>query len=364
MKTEPIHAPSTGGTPEAAARWNVPQAFDAVFHWDLDPSREALLALYEKGKARQWNATTRIDWSQELDAENPQQLPAEILPIHGAPFLARMSDRERAQIFRHYQAWSVSQFLHGEQGALVCAAKVVQQVPDGDAKLYAATQVVDEARHVEAYKKLLDKFGTRYPVTGPLRELLDQILRDARWDMTYLGMQIVIEGLALAAFAAIRDMAQNPLAAAVNAYVMEDEARHVAFGRLALREFYPHLSEAERDEREEFVVEACHLMRGRFDAVELWRELDLPEQECVEYVERSPARQAFRAMLYSRIVPAVKDIGLWGKRIRGAYSRMGILGFAQVQLDKLQASDEALAADFDARRQQVERTSALGKSSG
>src|SRR5688572_1609318 len=122
MKTEPVSPFPT----DDSGRWNVPQAFDAVFHWDLDPSRDALLALYEKGKARQWNATTRIDWSQELDPENPQQLPARALPIYEAPFLARMSDIERTEIFRQYQAWTVSQFLHGEQGALICAAKVVQ----------------------------------------------------------------------------------------------------------------------------------------------------------------------------------------------------------------------------------------------
>src|SRR5204863_526714 len=154
------------------------------------------------------------------------------------------------------------------------------QVPDADAKLYAATQVVDEARHVEAYGKLVDKFGVAYPLTPSLRTLLDQVLRDSRWDMTYLGMQVIIEGLALAAFAAIRNLAQNPLARAINAYVMEDEARHVAFGRLALRDYYPQLSEAERGEREAFVIEACRLMRHRFDAAELWHTLGLPTEEC------------------------------------------------------------------------------------
>src|SRR4029077_20615130 len=120
----------------------------------------------------------------------------------------------------------------GEQGALVCTAKIVQQVPSVDAKFYAATQVVDEARHVEAYARLLhEKFQLTYPITPTLRSLLEQVLVDARWDMTYLGMQVLIEGLALASFATIRDQAKKPLAASVNAYVMQDEARHVAFGR-------------------------------------------------------------------------------------------------------------------------------------
>src|SRR4029079_19292655 len=134
---------------------------------------------------------------------------------------------------------------------------------------------------------LHDKFELAYPITPGLKALLDDGLSDRRWDMTYLTMQILIEGLALAAFQRIRDQARNPLAAAVNAYVMQDEARHVAFGRLALRDYYPQLTDKERDEREEFAVEACYLMRDRFLAEEVWENLGLPVEDCVRYVEAS-----------------------------------------------------------------------------
>ncbi len=188
-----------------------------------------------------------------------------------------------------------------------------------DAKFYAATQVIDEARHVEAYSRLLhDKFELAYPITPTLQRLLDDVLSDSRWDMTYLGMQVLIEGLALAAFAQIRDQSQNPLAASVNAYVMQDEARHVAFGRFALRDYYPQLTQAERDEREEFAVEACYLMRDRFQAEEVWETLGLPVDECAAYMLESGFMQNYRSALFSRIVPTIKDIGLWGPKIRKA----------------------------------------------
>jgi len=341
--------------PEVPEAWEVPQDFTTVFNWDFAPERSRLLALYERGKTMQWNANDRIDWSLELDPEDPQQLPPEALPINEAPFFKRMSRAEQMEIRRHHQAWNTSQFLQGEQGALICAAKIVQQVPDLDSKFYAATQVVDEARHVEVYKKLLGKFGLAYPMTAPLRELLDQVLRDRRWDMTYLGMQVVIEGLALAAFARIRDQAQNPLAASVNAYVMEDEARHVAFGRLALRDYYPQLSEAERNEREEFLVEACYLMRDRFDAVELWTALGLPVEECVEYLHQSGSLAAFRQRLFTRIVPTVKDIGLWGPVVQKGFAEMGILEYAATDLEALARNDEEVARRFDERRAYVEQ---------
>jgi hypothetical protein len=245
--------------------------------------------------------------------------------------------------------------MHGEQGALVCTAKIVQQVPSMDAKFYAATQVVDEARHVEAYSRLLhEKFQLAYPITPTLGRLLQDVLSDARWDMTYLGMQVLIEGLALASFALIRDQAQNPLAASVNAYVMQDEARHVAFGRLTLRDYYPHLTQKERDEREEFAVEACYTMRDRFQAEEVWEALGLPVEECARYLQESDFMRRYRTALFTRIVPAMKDIGLWGDRIRAAYADMGILGFANADLAELGQSDERVAEEFDARRAVVE----------
>jgi len=252
MTTERRHA-----IPVAETGWTIPAGFESVLRWEYADGRQSLLNLYEKGKNRQWNANDRIDWTLDLDPENPQGLPDEQISIYGSEIWNRLTAKERANLRRHLQAQQLSQFLHGEQGALLCAAKIVQQVPNVDAKFYAATQVVDEARHVEAYARLLhDKFELAYPITPTLKSLLNDVLTDSRWDITYLGMQVLIEGLALAAFASIRDHAKNPLAAAVNAYVMEDEARHVAFGRIALRDYYPQLSEAERDEREEFAVEA------------------------------------------------------------------------------------------------------------
>jgi len=338
----------------ASSHWPAPQDLAVVFNWDYADGRETMMGLYRKGIEMQWNAETRIDWTQELDEENPEQLPEEMLPISGMAEYEKMSAKEKATVRRHFQGWQISQFMQGEQGALICAAKIVTQVPDVDSKFYASTQVIDEARHVESYKRLLEKFGVAYPMTPPLQELIDQVLRDSRWDMTYLGMQVVIEGLALAAFQQIRDHAQNPLAAAVNAYVMQDESRHVAFGRLALRDFYPQLTQAERNEREEFLLEACYLMRDRFDAVEVWKTLGLDPARCAEHMYDSGFMEMFRSSLFTRIVPIVKDIGLWGDTIRNGYDKMGILGFAQTDVQALQDADDSIAKDHDARRSYVE----------
>src|SRR5205823_2958458 len=187
-----------------------------------------------------------------------------------------------------------------------------------------------------------------YPINPNLKALLNDVVNDSRWDMTNLGMQVLIEGLALAAFALVRDYSQEPLAKALNAYVMQDEARHVAFGRLALREYYPQLTAAERAEREEFVVDACYLMRDRFFADDVWRNLGLPVDQCLEYMRTSEMTLGYRRMLFSRIVPTVKDLGLWGPKVRAAFEDMGVMGFQDLVPEEMLAADEALAQDFDA----------------
>lgn len=330
--------------------WTFDAKTEIGFVWEYDDEREKLLQLYDKGKMQQWDAAERLDWSMDLDPENPMGLDDRVIAIYGSDLWNKLNEKEKAKVRHHQQAHSISQFLHGEQGALIATSKIVESVPHIDAKFYAATQVMDEARHVEAYRRLLhEKFELCYPITNGLKTLLEQGLTDSRWDMTYLTMQILIEGLALAAFQRIRDTAKNPLAAAVNAYVMQDEARHVAFGRLSLRDYYPQLTDAERDEREEFVVEACYHMRDRFNQWELWDNLGFPADECAKAVMESETMQMFRSRLFTRIVPVVKDIGLWGDRVRKAYADMGVLGLADVDPTELLDNDERVAEDFDAR---------------
>jgi hypothetical protein len=338
--------------PVEQTQWAVPGGgCSTILNWEYDDGRERLLNLYEKGKNNQWNANERLDWSHDVDLSNPMGFPDYYVSIYGSEVWNNLDEPGRAQLRHHIDAWRISQFLHGEQGALICASKIVQTVPDIDSKFYAATQVFDEARHVEVYSRYLrEKLNLAYPITPYLKTLLDQAITDARWDLTYLAMQVIIEGLALAAFSTIRDLATEPLARAINAYVMQDEARHVAFGRLALRDLYPQLSEHERDEREEFAVEACYLMRDRFMAEEIWDNLGLDTKQCVEFARVSPFMQQYTKRLFSRIVPTIKDIGLWGPRIQKAFQDMGVIEFAELNAEELGKADEDVATEFDKLR--------------
>jgi hypothetical protein len=228
-------------------------------------------------------------------------------------------------------AWTLSQFMHGEQGALLCTAKIVDSVPWIDAKYYAATQVMDEARHVEVYSKYLrDKLEWEFPVNVHLRELLDDVLADPRWDFTYLGMQIMVEGLALAAFGFQYQFSPDPLLKQITRYVMADEARHVAFGVLSLQEAYQQLGAAEIRERQEFCYEAAVRMRDRFLSQEVWEALGMPVKECCAIVLNNPLQLEFRKVLFSKIVPNLKKLGLldagdgW---LRRKFGELGVLEY-------------------------------------
>jgi len=335
--------------------WNLDAAGQTRFNWDYEDNREKLLALYQKGKDKQWDAEKRIDWDLEVDPYDALGLPDETIAIYGTRYWDAMSERERKDLRRHSTSWQFSQFLHGEQGAMITAARIVETVPDLDAKFYSATQTMDEARHAELYSRFLrEKIGMLYPINDQLQALLGDTLTDSRWDMPYLGMQVLIEGLALSAFGLLRDITTKPLPKQILTYVMQDEARHVAFGRLTLRDFYKQLTEAERREREDFVIEGCYLMRDRIRGTEIWQNVGIDHREIKDIVDNSDYMQAFRKLLFSRIVPCVRDIGLWGERLQRAYVDMGVLEMGDANLDLLMTQDENLAEQLDAARFQAE----------
>jgi hypothetical protein len=329
---------------------------DAIFTWDYEKgARPALNKLYEKAKTSQWNGETDLDWSIEVDptkvlsamqAGSAAAGPlAAVALLPGSPF-ANFGDKEWEQLGVESLNWRLSQFMHGEQGALLCTAKIVETVPWIDAKYYAATQVVDEARHVEVFAKYLDtKLTGYYPINAHLKMLLDDIIEDSRWDMTYLGMQIMVEGLALAAFGFMHMMTEEPLLKQLLRYVMSDEARHVAFGVLSLKEYYAELTDAELRERQEFAFEAAVRMRDRFLQQEVWDRMGVDKRKVMKLLlELPPEQQVFQQMLFSKIVPNCKKLGLLDAAdgwLRKRFEEIGVIQFE----DWADTSDEYLTFD-------------------
>jgi hypothetical protein len=333
---------------------------DVLMTWDYERSRPALVKLYEKAKTSQWNGTTDLPWGTEVDLERlgPELAAAterfrvlEDGDMSGSP-VASWGEREWNQFAVEMQTWTMSQFLHGEQGALVCTGLITSTVPWIDAKYYAATQVMDEARHVEVFARYVDdKLGGAYPISPQLGGLLDDIVRDGRWDITYLGMQIMVEGLALAAFGFLHMLTQEPLLKKLLRYVMSDEARHVAFGVLSLKEFYEGLTAAEIKDRQEFAFEAALLLRNRFFAQDVWERMGADPKAVIAFMQdhEDPGAEMFQQMLFSKIVPNCKKLGLldagdgW---LRERFTDIGIIQFEDwTDTSEEYASLDAVAAD-------------------
>jgi hypothetical protein len=302
-------------------------SFDTSYVWNYGSVKEGLHDLYEKAKRDQWNGTTQLAWATDVDPEG-EIIPQTINPLADyAPF-RKLDEKERARLRHAQMSLQLSQFLHGEQGALIVASQLVGGVPWIDAKYYAGTQTMDEARHVEVFSRYLrEKLEWEWPINASLKELLDATIKDSRWDFKYLGMQIIIEGLAMAAFGNLYQLAREPLLKELLKYVMKDESRHVAFGVLSLRDYYQDLPASEMKDREDFIIYACELMRNRLVGDEIARAMGWNANEVRDAVLASAPAQMFRKMLFMRIVPNLKKLGLLTQRVRTSFDELGILQF-------------------------------------
>ncbi|MBX3231873.1 MAG: ferritin-like domain-containing protein [Labilithrix sp.] len=304
------------------------RAAPVVYDFAYARERPELRTLYEKSKDLNWNARTDLPWDTNVDPES-ELLADSFNPIFGTDVWNKLDPKtEIPRLRRHMASYMLSNFLHGEQGALLATSQIVTQAPTTDAKMYAAAQVFDEARHVEAYDRYLrDKIELVYPPSPHLKTLLDTVLADSRWDFKFLGMQILIEGVALGAFGLIHQTAQEPLIKQITQMIMQDEARHVAFGVMSLKGFYEDMPENELRDREDFVIESSRLLRDRFLGQEVWANLGLPQKECEAAAASSDLLKMFAKLLFSKIVPNVKRLGLLTPRVRRGFEELDVIEY-------------------------------------
>jgi hypothetical protein len=351
-------------------------AADRLFLWDYERDRGQLVTLYNKAMGSQWNSVTDLDWATPVD---PERLVAEqdspLLAVArvagglpGSP-LAKWGEKEYSQLGIEFFKANLSQFMHGEQGAMMTAAKIVETVPWIDAKYYASTQTMDEARHTEVFAKYLStKLGEAYPMSPFLKAQIWGLLEDPRWDIAYLGMQIVIESLALAAFGDMLRRTNEPLLKKLLRYVMSDEARHVAFGVLTLSEFYQSLSEAELLERQEFMVDATLNSRSRATTPEVWERMGTTQEAVVPFILDAAATSGINPMrgfargFFAKLVPNTRKLGLLDANDGYLRRKWGEAGLLEFEFADDTGSDyetyDAVAAD---RAATAEAEAAVGR---
>ena len=318
------------GTPSS-----MPATHHAHFDWSYPADHPEMADLYQRAKQGQWDGDRDLDWTTDVDPLNPE---VPILPEHfvdwdyGREIGIVLNAEEKSRFMHCLTSWMLSQFLHGEQGALYASAQVTEAVQFFDGTLYGSTQVMDEARHVEVFHRYLDeKLGRLYQVNDNLFVIIDALMRDGRWDMKFLGMQIMVEGLALGAFSSIYQQTREPLLKELLKRVIQDEARHVHYGVVALRDhIHGNLTERERREREDWAFEVALLMRNRFLAHELydeWWAHKLSRKTWNQFILRAPGLESFRHAMFSRMVPNLREIGLMSERIKPHYDRVGLMRY-------------------------------------
>jgi hypothetical protein len=310
-------------------------AHDAWFDFRYQGDYPEMYELYRRAVQNQWDGDTQLDWSTDVDPRNPEVpvFPIELVPLAGlAEHGIRLNRDEQMRFIHDFSSWLLSQFMHGEQGALYASAQVTESVRWVDGKFYGATQVMDEARHLEVFLRYLEtKLGKLYQVNDNLFTIMDALMRDARWDMKFLGMQIMIEGLALGAFSMMYQSTREPLLKELLRYVIQDEARHVHYGVLALKRHFAELSGSELREREDWTFEVACLMRDRFLAHEIhdeWFGGRLKRSDWDRVISSSPFMQDFRQIMFKRLVPNLEYIGIFSPRIREHYDRVGLTRYA------------------------------------
>ncbi len=299
------------------------------YNWDYTTSDNRIKKLYELGKELNWNGSIDLNWDYTHPAdkniiESDEELPHESLKAY-----ENLTAEEKILFDRHSTAELMSQFLHGEQGALLVASQLASCAPTYNAKLYAASQTFDEARHVEVFNRYLqEKIGIHYPINPALKLLLDKILTDERWDLKFIGMQIIIEGLALAAFQMLKSITKDPLLKQLLHYVVRDEARHVTFGINYLEEYIKTLSPEEIEDRAQFAYEACVISRERLINTKAeQRFLKMTEEEAREFSMNTKSFEMFRNFLFSRVIPNLSRIGLLTESVRPKFDALGLLEY-------------------------------------
>ena len=318
-------------TAQTAVARQLSYRLETLWDYDYIPTHHELESLYETAKKNQWNGSVAIDWSRPVGKEGP------VLNVHmafaGTKFFERLDAETQKEVEIKVSAWRLSQFLHGEQGALLVCGQLVNSIPELDAKLYASTQVVDEGRHVEVFEKYVKKLHKIYPVDPLLKSLVDEILSTPFWELKLLGMQMIIEGLAIAAFNLMAKQTSDPTLASLLDYVLQDEGRHVNFGYFALKRSIPEMEPAKREYLEDFTFRVCDLLYARDERTgfrsiqDVWNELGWDgEKIWRETVRTSQTTKAFNSFLFQdNLMPRLVRLGLISERVAPRYQAIGLM---------------------------------------
>lgn len=305
-----------------------------LYQWNYEPEVEELRRLYFKATEAQWVAQRDLDWDRPIDHKKFSTTPlGAAIPIEKTSYWKSLDEETSWELTRRTASFRLSNFLHGEQGALMVAAQLVNCVPHTDAKFYAATQTMDEARHVEVFARYIEKLDEIRPIAAPVKKVLDATLQTDDWMKKLVGMQIVVEGLALYSFREMRNLTEEPLLKDLLTYVARDESRHHAYGVQYISRCVPCLSDTQRIELEDFALEAAQTLIDERNQhtlfttiLQIWSEVGIDAAElmnCVrnerEELTRDIKKGKRLGPIQGFVIPTLRRCGLLSERVAAHY---------------------------------------------
>ena len=306
-----------------------------VFELDYRVTEGEIRRLYENAKRDQWNASRDVAWDAPASPDG-RIIADELIDIYGGPLWAQLGEAERVELNRRVAAWRLSVLLYGEQGALLACSQMVDLVTGADHKFFQATQVVDEARHNEALDRYLTERlgGVRYPMPDNERDLFDSILTESRWYLKTIALQLVAETFAVSLFRMMAESACDPVLGEVCRRILQDEARHMGFGMLALPRVVREASPEERRELEDYTCFALEKTLGGFFPLEAYQDFGFsPAQseearryrrETAARRSEAPVRKGFKREMHAAMIGNLARLGLLTERVRPRLAAMGI----------------------------------------
>ena len=309
-------------------------AMQVIYQWNYDAEVDELRRLYVKATEAQWISERDIDWSRDIDLDLFTSTPIGFgMPVDQTSYYKSLPVATRQKVTTLTASFRLSNFLHGEQGALMVAAQLVNAVPHTDAKFYAATQTMDEARHVEVFAKYIEKLDEIRPIAPAVKQVLDATLQTDNWMKKLVGMQIVVEGLALYSFREMRNLTLEPLLKDVLTYVARDEARHHAYGVQYIERCAPLLDPQQREELEDFALEAAQTLIDQrspqtilSSLLPLWMDAGVDPVELFQCLQREREELLGHDVKGRRlgpvqgfVIPTLKRCGLFSERVAGRF---------------------------------------------
>jgi hypothetical protein len=311
------------------ARTDVDAPLTLHWAWEYGSEVEELRNLYEKGKVNQWNAERDLDWSTPVSNDEWVMSPEASMLAQICRLMGKDEATQKAAAFDEL-AHLLSQLLHGEQAALQICGQLTNVCATMDEKWYSASQVTDEARHIEALSKFLSrKMGGLYPINPTLKVLLDELLRADTARKKTLGMQTLFEGMAVGIFDLLRRESRNPLLEEMIRRIEQDEARHAAFGVLTMRRAVREADASERAEMEEWafgILEALNANQQLDMLQVLGPKYGIDPESLTQATLALPNWAELNSLVYMHtVIPNLRNLGLVTERTEDGYRKLGML---------------------------------------